>query len=227
MKNLILLSMMLFPMFLIGQNILESEVNPDGIIFPRIDTNARDALTAVQGQCIYNTDANSIECYDGTNWAGSGGSGGGAGIGFAARVNTDYLLPNFTETTITSYAEDYDPSGSFNNTTGTFMAPVDGFYHFDVKMSFSRDNLDFDNIPVILRLKVNGAVIKAHGQLVDRITLRSNYGQDMSYGTDIELVAGDQVTVTVNAVSGNAAGNVKIAYSNGSGDSSFAGYLID
>ncbi len=225
MKNLILLSMMLFPMFLSAQ-ILESEVNPDGIIFPRMDTNTRDGLNAVQGHCIYNTDTNSIECYDGTNWSGSGGSGG-SGIEFAARVNTEYLLPNFTETMITSYAEDYDPSGSFNNTTGTFTAPVDGFYHFDVKMSFSRDNLDFDNIPVVLRLLVNGAVIKAHGQFVDRITLRSNYGQDMSYGTNIELAAGDQVKVTVNAVSGSPTGNVKIAYSNGSGDSSFSGYLID
>lgn len=48
--------------------IFESEANPDGIVFPRMDTNARDALTPIQGQCIYNTDSESIDCYNGTTW---------------------------------------------------------------------------------------------------------------------------------------------------------------
>jgi len=48
--------------------ILESELNPDGIVFPRMDEVQRDALNAMEGQCIYNTDTNRLNCYDGNNW---------------------------------------------------------------------------------------------------------------------------------------------------------------
>ena len=63
--TILVLSLMTCTLF---SQILESEVNPDGIIFPRMDTNTRDALSPIQGQCIYNTDSESIHCYDGTAW---------------------------------------------------------------------------------------------------------------------------------------------------------------
>ena len=58
--------------------ILESEIKPDGIVFPRMDTNARNLLTAVQGQCIYNIDNNSIECFDGVTWMNNSGTNTGS-----------------------------------------------------------------------------------------------------------------------------------------------------
>ncbi len=216
MKKIFLLALLALPVYLTAQ-INESELTTDGIVFPRMTTSQRNVLNAIPGQCIYNTDSEILECYTGNNWTFPH---------FSARLGVEYILPNFTETTIETFIEDLDPTNAFDNTTGVFTAPVNGLYHFDLKMSFSKDNEDFDFIPVIIRLKVNGNVIKAHGQIVDRITVRSNYGQDISYSTNVELEADDELTVTVNAISGSPTGNIKISYNNGSGDSSFSGYLI-
>ena len=41
----------------------------DGIGFTRINTTQRDALTAVQGQVIFNTSTGVLEYYDGSSWA--------------------------------------------------------------------------------------------------------------------------------------------------------------
>ena len=54
----------------------EVEMTPEGIVFPRVSTVVRDNLTAVQGQCIYNTDSRTVDCYDGVStWVSSIGSG--------------------------------------------------------------------------------------------------------------------------------------------------------
>ncbi len=56
-------------MFSLSAQVTEIELRTDGIIFPRMNTSQRNALTPVQGQCIYNTQSKSLECYDGTNWS--------------------------------------------------------------------------------------------------------------------------------------------------------------
>ncbi len=68
MKVLLTYIFALIP-FLVYSQTLESEINPDGIIYPRFDTNQRDMiLSPVEGQCIYNTDFDRIECYNGSGW---------------------------------------------------------------------------------------------------------------------------------------------------------------
>lgn len=63
MKTIISISLIFFSLMLTAQN--EAEIKADGIVFPRMDNAARNALTAVVGQCIYNTTTNQIECWDG------------------------------------------------------------------------------------------------------------------------------------------------------------------
>lgn len=68
MKKVLLILFILISNFLFGQT--ESEILPDGIIFPRMNTAQRNTISAVTGQCIYNIDTQSIECVDlGGNWA--------------------------------------------------------------------------------------------------------------------------------------------------------------
>jgi len=43
-------------------------MNSDGIVFPRMDKVQRDALNAIEGQCIFNTDTKSINCFTGNSW---------------------------------------------------------------------------------------------------------------------------------------------------------------
>lgn len=49
--------------------ITEVEILADGVVFPRMNTVQRNALSAIQGQCIYNTQNNALECYNGTAWS--------------------------------------------------------------------------------------------------------------------------------------------------------------
>ena len=52
---------------LIGQS-YESEVKPQGIVFPRLTTSQQNSLSAIKGQCIYNIDTNELNCYNGLDW---------------------------------------------------------------------------------------------------------------------------------------------------------------
>jgi hypothetical protein len=47
---------------------IEIEATSKAIRFANIDTTARNALTALAGMVIFNTDTNKLQCYDGTSW---------------------------------------------------------------------------------------------------------------------------------------------------------------
>ena len=63
-----LLTGIIFSQNLIGQSKYESEVKPQGIVFPRMTTSQQNSLSAIRGQCIYNIDTNELNCYNGFNW---------------------------------------------------------------------------------------------------------------------------------------------------------------
>lgn len=75
MKNLLCILAFALPFLSYSQTIYEAEANPDGIIFPRMTIIQRNALTPVQGQCMYNRTTKNVECWDGTNWRATGPSG--------------------------------------------------------------------------------------------------------------------------------------------------------
>jgi len=74
MKNILIICLSLFSTLCISQ-INEIEFLPEGIIFPKMNTAQRNALSPSQGQCIYNTQSKTLECFDGSIWS-SGTSGG-------------------------------------------------------------------------------------------------------------------------------------------------------
>lgn len=45
-----------------------SELTPQGVLFPRYTTAQRNALSAVQGQVIFNNSTNKLNVYDGSAW---------------------------------------------------------------------------------------------------------------------------------------------------------------
>ena len=55
--------------------ILDLESTTQGALFPRMTEAQRDAITAVQGLIVYNTDTDSLNIYDGSNWNEVGNSG--------------------------------------------------------------------------------------------------------------------------------------------------------
>ena len=98
MKNSLLLLVMLFlTSIAFGQQ--ETEISEAGIIFPRLTTDQRNALTPQIGQVIYNTTTKELDVYVGSGWTGIGEqvwakngtsayySGGNVGIGISSPVN--------------------------------------------------------------------------------------------------------------------------------------------
>lgn len=72
MKRILLYFTMLWCGLLTGQG--ETEINLDGIVFPRYTTAQRNALSPVEGQVIYNTSTNKLNVYDGSSWLENSGS---------------------------------------------------------------------------------------------------------------------------------------------------------
>lgn len=55
------------------------------LLFPRLTTTQRDALAGINGMVIYNSTANQFQMYQNGGWTAMGG---GAAIGYVARVRT-------------------------------------------------------------------------------------------------------------------------------------------
>jgi len=45
-----------------------TEINPDGVVFPKYNNAQRNTLTAVKGQVIFNNTTNKLNVYDGSAW---------------------------------------------------------------------------------------------------------------------------------------------------------------
>jgi len=69
------------PLFISAQTVYEVEANHDGIIFPRMTTEQRNALNPVVGQCIFNRIVDRIECWTGSVWQSAGPTGATGPIG--------------------------------------------------------------------------------------------------------------------------------------------------
>lgn len=123
----------------LGAQIYESEIKPEGIIFPRVNTAQRDAITAVQGQCIYNIDTNNTECFDGTTWQSASENS----IAFEGYSGPSYSWQDGTSGTIFNLPQ-YDGSGNFDGTF--FTAPTSGFYHFDAAIHLEKENTDIAEV---------------------------------------------------------------------------------
>ena len=98
---------------------------------------------------------------------------------FGAHVPTHSIISNATETTLTGYSEEYDRGNAFDPVTGAYTAPEDGIYAFSTHVYWFKDVENLENIPTIMRIKVNGfAVIGS--QKFDRVSVGNNYGESTS-----------------------------------------------
>lgn len=67
---------------------LELAGTTQSLLLSRMDEAARDALTAVNGMVIYNTDSNSVECYQNGSWGSCAAGGGGANTALSNLITT-------------------------------------------------------------------------------------------------------------------------------------------
>lgn len=195
----------------------------EGLTFPRYSDSEIGNITPVQGQCIYNTTTTTLECYDGSAWqplAIAEDNVEPDDIAFGALLNGDIILSS-NEVQIQPFVESYDLGANFDSSTGEFEAPVDGIYLFNLKLTWRKESTDVTEAPVLIRLRVNGSPL---GQIHDRITLRSDYGQDTENSFIFNLQQGDIVSAHAKYLSG---GDVEIDGSAGSAVSRFSGIKIN
>lgn len=122
------------------------------------------------------------------------------GVAFSAFNNAgpSMTIPNATETVVSFDNEEYDlgndftVSSSFINPS-TFIAPVDGIYHFDAIVGWEGFNA---NGSTMLHLKKNGTTFYSVTQIAHGI----NHSAQLSI--DVRLPPGTKVTLAVSQVSG-------------------------
>lgn len=115
---------------------------------------------------------------------------------FMAYLASTIDIPSFTDTLLTNFSETTDDGGNFDHMAGVFIAPADGFYHFDIKIGCARISTDLDNNPFYARLYVNGSLTR-FSQGGNRVSVNSSYGDDLLFSTNLYLSTGDTVRLHV------------------------------
>jgi hypothetical protein len=111
---------------------------------------------------------------------------------FKGTKSVPEIVTGNSDTTVT-LAETYDPSGVFDNSV--FVAPVDGYYTFNFKAAISLNSGTPTGISIIAQLLKNGTVIPGSPDY-DAFDDETG-GRTLGTGVDVQLVAGDQVSLNV------------------------------
>jgi hypothetical protein len=95
---------------------------------PEMTTAQRDALTPVNGSCIYNSTTLSYQFYNGTSWGDVGGGvsatqANDSWVAFAARSTNGQNCFATTAQRVEFETEDYDTHNAYDPATGTFTVP--------------------------------------------------------------------------------------------------------
>jgi hypothetical protein len=125
-------------------------------------------------------------------------------VAFRATMSDEEIIPSGPQYKVNFGIVGYDLSNSYNDLNKTpshsFIVPVKGIYHFDVRIYFAFGDVDSDNKSVSLHLlKTNNGV--STPLAVSRETLDSGIDQlfaTPSISADLNLDAGDVVHVEVN-----------------------------
>ncbi|MFN3852660.1 MAG: hypothetical protein ACK4NY_24745 [Spirosomataceae bacterium] len=115
-------------------------------------------------------------------------------IGFLAKKWNQIVVLNGTETDFTSLIEEFDHEASlnFSPTTGVFIAPSDGVYHFDCLVPEINYSSGITNGRATLYVKKNNVIVD---------TMLKNFS---GYGANNQNTISTQMSVTLKLTAGDS-----------------------
>lgn len=200
--------------------ILEVEATNKGFLPPRVALTGSNDVTTIPspatGLIVYNTAnagtgdnvvvANSLYLFNGTKWSKMSDQSntsasniylfsGTVGVG-GNYTSTSILFPNYTTM---RYANEVDPSNSFNPAAGVYSVKESGFYFFSTSVQFDNSAGTVASFSSVgLRIILNGTDV-----LAQVFTRPNNTIASAATSTIVYLNVGDQVSV---AITGQATG---------------------
>lgn len=140
-------------------------------------------------------------------------------VSFFGYLINNTSISSYTPTTVTGYGELHDDGNNFNIASGVFLAPSNGVYHFDAKMSFSSQASG--NTPITVRIKKNGFFFEGcQSEII--LQAVTGYTLSISHAVTISLIAGDAITIEVIQ---SSAGSLSLL-GGSSAASCFSGYRV-
>lgn len=188
---------------------LEIKGTTRGLLFPRLTTTQRNAITSpATGLFIYNTSTSRINYFNGSTWIeinpSGGGGGGGGGISGAF---PDYGLLSVNDSTlkvdsfvIASRLRLQKVADSLGVIIGAKESPLT----FTSGLTRTANNV---------RLK--GTLLEDANIETDQYNVNLSYGGTIGAGAVQSFLAGDHPTIGVNVVNGFAAGYHTVVTGNG------------
>ena len=145
-------------------------------------------------------------------------------IGFFAHLGSNFNenLLSSNASQINGFIVDMDEGSVFNESTGEFTAPTEGFYHFDINITWIYVNSDFDTE---IKIKKNGSTFTGSSYKTPVI---KNYENSVSFSINVFLSANDIITLWVDAYLQIASPGSNGVISGGENEysSNFSGYKV-
>lgn len=173
--------------------ILDVSATDKGMLIPRMTTAERIAITTpALGLFVFDTDANGFWFYDGLAWK-SISAQTAAAINFRYYASTNQAINANTNTKVNFSNQSFLNNGGFANST--FTAPVSGIYNLSTSLSIYGNNAASLGVSVL----VNGIAKGSPSYYII-----NGVFQEVGFSDNVELTAGDQLYIQVNASAGIA-----------------------
>ncbi len=168
--------------------ILDVSATDKGLLIPRMTTAERIAITTpALGLFVFDTDANGFWFYDGLAWK-SISAQPAAAINFRYYASTSQGINANTNTKVNFSNQSFLNNADFANST--FTAPVSGIYNLSTSLSIYGNNAASLGVSVL----VNGIAKGSPSYYII-----NGVFQEVGFSDNVELTAGDQLYIQVNA----------------------------
>ncbi len=168
--------------------ILDVSATDKGMLIPRMTTAERIAITTpAVGLFVFDTDANGFWFYDGLAWKSISAQPAPA-INFRYYASTSQGINANTNTKVNFTNKSFLNNADFANST--FTAPVSGIYNLITSLSIYGNNAASLGVSVL----VNGIAKGSPSYYII-----NGVFQEVGFSDNVELTAGDQLYIQVNA----------------------------